>query len=178
MNDTYSWRQTTPHGTLSISAGKDGAVRSVHLGAKRKGQAVASDAPPAVKKTAAAFERYFAGDAHALDKTRIDLNGVTNEFQRSVLMTLREMVGPGATISYSELAAAVGHPGAARAVGSVMATNPVPIIIPCHRVLAANGGLGGYGGGLEMKRALLKIEGVEIKPATTPSKGAQRRMRL
>jgi len=85
-----------------------------------------------------------------------------------VLTTLREAVPPGATISYGELAELVGHPGAARAVGTTMATNPVPIILPCHRVLASDGTLGGYGGGLDMKRELLGIEGVTI------SKGRKR----
>jgi O-6-methylguanine DNA methyltransferase len=66
----------------------------------------------------------------------------------------------GETRSYGWLAAHVGRPGAARAVGMAMQRNPVPIIVPCHRVLAANGGLGGYGGGLDLKRTLLRLEGV------------------
>jgi methylated-DNA-[protein]-cysteine S-methyltransferase len=89
----------------------------------------------------------------------VDYSGVENEFQRRVLQTLRQRVGPGKTISYGELAEVVGHPGAARAVGTAMARNPVPIVVPCHRVLASGGGLGGYGGGLDMKKALLRLEG-------------------
>ena len=111
---------------------------------------------------AAAFERYFDGDAHAIDKLEVDLTDLNSEFQRKVLTTLRKAVPAGVTITYSELAELVGHAGAARAVGTTMATNPVPIILPCHRVLASDGTLGGYGGGLDMKRKLLSIEGVQL----------------
>ena len=64
----------------------------------------------------------------------------------------------GQTCSYAELAARAGRPGAARAVGQAMARNPWPIIVPCHRVVASDGGLGGYGGGLDMKERLLRLE--------------------
>jgi len=115
-------------------------------------------APPAFRAVGAAFDSYFSGDAQALDDVPVDLSGVSTEFQRTVLTTLRELVGPGTTITYGELAAAAGRPGAARAVGSAMAHNPVALILPCHRVLASDGSLGGYGGGLDMKRGLLHIE--------------------
>jgi len=68
----------------------------------------------------------------------------------------------GVTITYADLAERIGRPHAARAVGRAMAVNPLPILVPCHRVVASNGGLGGYGGGLDIKRWLLKHEGVEI----------------
>ncbi len=162
---THTWKQKTPVGTLIISAGPSG-VTSVLLNGTKKAEgrdAPALAAPPATQqKVARAFERYFAGDVRALDTLRVDLSGMTSPFHRTVLTTLRELAGPGATISYGELAAAVGRPGAARAVGSAMARNPVPIILPCHRVLASDGTLGGYGGGLEMKRSLLRLEGVEM----------------
>ena len=162
---THTWKQKTPVGTLVISAGPDGVCSVLLNGSKkaegRDGPAPAT--PPAAQRPIArAFDRYFAGDAHALDDLEVDLSGVQSEFHRKVLTTLRELAGPGTTVSYGELAAVVGHPGAARAVGSVMARNPVPIILPCHRVLASDGALGGYGGGLEMKRSLLRIEGVEL----------------
>ncbi len=91
----------------------------------------------------------------------VDLDGVT-PFRRRVLDVLRG-VGRGETVSYGELAALLGKPGAARAVGSACANNPVPLWIPCHRVLAGGGRLGGFSGGLEVKRALLKIEGVSYQ---------------
>jgi methylated-DNA-[protein]-cysteine S-methyltransferase len=108
-----------------------------------------------------AFERYFAGEADALVQVEVDLSGARSDFNRHVLQTLHDSVPPGETTSYAALAAATGRPGAARAVGSAMANNPVPMVVPCHRVLASDGGLGGYGGGLTMKRRLLEIEGVD-----------------
>ena len=68
----------------------------------------------------------------------------------------------GATISYAELARRVGRPDAARAVGQAVGSNPIPLLIPCHRVVASDGTLGGFGGGLPMKRALLRQEGVAV----------------
>ncbi len=94
---------------------------------------------------------------------------LTSGVQRTVLTTLYESVGYGATITYGELAARSGAYGAelratgARGVGSIMGSNPVPVVVPCHRVLAADG-LGGFGGGLEVKRWLLELEGA--LPAT------------
>ena len=90
----------------------------------------------------------------------IDWAGLS-PFRRAVLEeTMR--IPAGETRSYGWLARQVGHPGAARAVGRVMATNPMPLVVPCHRVLAADGSLGGYGGGLPMKEALLKAEGARV----------------
>jgi methylated-DNA-[protein]-cysteine S-methyltransferase len=162
----YSWRQPSPFGKLIISASADGKVHFVQLhGAKQywgRPSDIAAKPPTAVSKVAKAFERYFAGDAHAVDALKVEL-GDLPEFKRRVLTTLRKAVPPGATISYGELAELVGHPGAARAVGTTMATNPVPIILPCHRVLASDGTLGGYGGGLDMKKKLLGIEGAAFR---------------
>jgi O-6-methylguanine DNA methyltransferase len=89
----------------------------------------------------------------------LDLSSGT-EFQRTVWRRLGK-VKFGQATSYGELAEAVGRPGAMRAVGNAVGSNPLPIIIPCHRVLAANGRLGGFSGGLSRKRQLLKIEGIE-----------------
>lgn len=80
-------------------------------------------------------------------------------FQRSVWQGLLQ-IPRGSTISYAELARRVGRPGAARAVGQALGSNPVPILLPCHRVVAADGTLGGFGGGLPMKKTLLMQEGV------------------
>ena len=81
-------------------------------------------------------------------------------FRADVLRAL-EQVDFGETVSYAELALRVGNPKASRAVGTAMATNPIPIVVPCHRVLRTGGHLGGYGGGLDAKRWLLAHEGVE-----------------
>ena len=86
---------------------------------------------------------------------RLDLRGTP--FQRSVWNALLE-IPYGATRSYADVARAVGNPNAVRAVGSANGANPVPLIVPCHRVIAAGGKLGGYGGGLDLKRRLLAME--------------------
>ncbi|MDY7001990.1 MAG: MGMT family protein [Thermodesulfobacteriota bacterium] len=80
-------------------------------------------------------------------------------FSRRVLSKLAKEVPPGQTISYGGLAALAGSPGAARAVGQIMARNPWPLVIPCHRVIGTNGKLTGFGPGLAMKKYLLRLEG-------------------
>ena len=76
-----------------------------------------------------------------------------------VLQTLHETVNYGTTVTYQQLAERCGHPGAARVVGQIMGSNPIPVVVPCHRVTASGGELGGFGGGLETKRWLLELEG-------------------
>lgn len=83
------------------------------------------------------------------------------DFQRSVWAALRR-IPQGRTLSYSEVAAQIGRPGAARAVGGACGANPLPVLVPCHRVLAANRRLGGFSGGLDWKRRLLACEGVRV----------------
>ncbi len=90
---------------------------------------------------------------------RLDLR--REGFARKALQRVKA-IPYGKTRTYGEIAAALGNPNAARAVGGANGSNPIPIFIPCHRVVAA-GGLGGYGGGIEMKRALLKLEGAILK---------------
>lgn len=90
----------------------------------------------------------------------IDWSGIT-PFRRAVLEECMR-IPPGTTVSYGELAERVGHPRAARAVGRVMATNPWPLLVPCHRVVGSTGHLHGYGGGLPMKEQLLRAEGASI----------------
>ena len=97
---------------------------------------------------------YFAGDRRDFDLP-LELEGT--EFQRRVWAQLRA-IPYGETISYGELARRVGNPRASRAVGLANGRNPVAVIVPCHRVIAADGGLGGYGGGSERKIHLLDLE--------------------
>ena len=112
--------------------------------------------PAACRPVARALKSYFAGR-----KTSFDLPVAPegSAFQRRVWAELRR-VPYGETVSYGELARRVGRSGAARAVGRANATNPISVVIPCHRVVGANGALTGYGGGMERKRALLRLEGV------------------
>jgi methylated-DNA-[protein]-cysteine S-methyltransferase len=104
------------------------------------------------------LRRYAAGEPVRLDDLALDL-GACTPFQRQVLRTV-QAIPRGQTWSYADVARAIGRPAAARAVGQVMARNPVPLFVPCHRVVASGGGLGGFGGpgGLVMKRALLDLE--------------------
>ena len=110
------------------------------------------------RRTAAALDAWFAGRRTTLPLT-VDLAELS-PFRRTVLETLAREVPWGETVTYGELAALAGRPGAARATGSALRANPVPFVIPCHRVVAA-GGIGGYGGRREavaLKRMLLDRE--------------------
>ncbi|OEU96919.1 methylated-DNA--[protein]-cysteine S-methyltransferase [Streptomyces oceani] len=89
---------------------------------------------------------------------------LTSGFHELVLRELASRVPYGGTVGYQTLADRVGEPGAARAVGLAMGANPLPLVVPCHRVLESGGGIGGFGGGLETKRALLALEGVLPEP--------------
>jgi methylated-DNA-[protein]-cysteine S-methyltransferase len=101
------------------------------------------------------MERYFAGEVAIIDALPIKTEGTP--FQRKVWRALRT-IPCGATISYAELAAQIGQPSAVRAVGLANGANPVGVVVPCHRVIGANGLLTGYGGGIERKAWLLKHE--------------------
>lgn len=109
--------------------------------------------------TAAALRRALAGRA-AGTLPPLDLSGGT-DFQRSVWQALRQ-IRPGQTRSYGEVARAIGHPKALRAVGGACGANPIPVLVPCHRVVAADQKLGGFSGGLDWKRTLLAREGIEL----------------
>ena len=109
-------------------------------------------APEAVRR---AVEAYFAGDLAAFDAIRVETGGTV--FQRAVWRALRD-IPAGETRTYGQLAQAVGSPKAVRAVGLANGANPVGVIVPCHRVIGANGTLTGYAGGLDRKRWLLAHE--------------------
>lgn len=100
--------------------------------------------------------RYFAGELGVIDTLPVETGGTA--FQREVWRALRE-IPCGDTVSYAELAGRIGRPTAVRAVGLANGSNPVGIVVPCHRVIGANGSLTGYGGGIERKRWLLQHEG-------------------
>jgi methylated-DNA-[protein]-cysteine S-methyltransferase len=101
------------------------------------------------------LREYFAGERTAFDDLPIVLDGA--QFERRVWRALQD-IPYGETASYGEIARHVGQPGAARAVGLANGRNPIAVIVPCHRVIGANGSLVGYGGGLERKRLLLELE--------------------
>jgi len=112
-------------------------------------------APARLDSATREIEEYFAHGRQRFDLP-LDFR-LTRGFRRSVLDHLRE-IAYGTTASYATIAAAAGSPKAVRAVGSACATNPLPVIVPCHRVVRSDGTLGGYAGGLDAKRALLALE--------------------
>ncbi|MBB6673286.1 methylated-DNA--[protein]-cysteine S-methyltransferase [Cohnella nanjingensis] len=107
-----------------------------------------------LREAVSQLRRYFAGELQAFDLP-LDMRGTP--FQRKVWQALRD-VPYGATAAYRDIAAAVGAPQAVRAVGGANNRNPVPIVVPCHRIIGANGAMVGYGGGLAIKERLLALE--------------------
>jgi methylated-DNA-[protein]-cysteine S-methyltransferase len=151
---TFTMPMDTPVGRLVLESDGD-----VLIGIWLRSQPKTSpddghDAPPVLKDTATQLHEYFAGERMEFD-VPMELDGTA--FQKEVWLELTR-IPYGETISYGELARRVGRPKGPRAVGQANGKNPIPIIVPCHRVLASDG-IGGYGGGLPMKRALLAVEG-------------------
>lgn len=116
-------------------------------------------APRRLDEARRELDEYFSGRRDRFELA-IDWR-LTAGFRKTVLEHLVEHVPYGRTVSYQHLASLVGNPSAARAVGTAMATNPIPIVVPCHRVLRSGGQLGGYGGGLPAKELLLHLEAGE-----------------
>lgn len=109
---------------------------------------------PVLERTRQQLEEYFRGERRKFD---LPLAPEGTEFQRSVWQRLLG-IGYGTTTTYGALAHSLGNPNASRAVGLANGSNPIPIVIPCHRVIGANGALTGFGGGLPVKSALLELE--------------------
>jgi methylated-DNA-[protein]-cysteine S-methyltransferase len=127
----------------------------LHYGANGEGGFAlrVGSAPPELR---ARFDDYFEGDLRALDDIEVATSGT--EFQRDVWAALRT-IRPGETLSYGELAIRLQRPRAVRAVGLANGSNPVSVVVPCHRVIGSDKSLTGYGGGIERKRWLLVHEG-------------------
>jgi methylated-DNA-[protein]-cysteine S-methyltransferase len=163
--------QPTQHTTISspigelLLLGNESALTGLHFPPHRWTSALTADLPCDDGPFRAAIdqlEEYFAGDRRAFDLP-LALDGTA--FQQRVWAALQE-IPYGRTATYGEIAASMGHPGAARAVGMANNRNPIAIIVPCHRVVGSNGALVGYGGGLDRKRMLLEMEaGVRTLPA-------------
>jgi methylated-DNA-[protein]-cysteine S-methyltransferase len=119
------------------------------------------EAPGRLDEVRRELDEYFAGGR---DHFELPLDWrLSGGFRKTVLERLHAEVEYGRTVSYLELATMVGNPKASRAVGTAMATNPIPIVVPCHRVLRTGGQLGGYGGGLQAKVKLLELERREAR---------------
>lgn len=153
-------RVDSPIGPLTLMS-RDGCLTHLVM----EDQAHATSAPPgsifdddAFTEVSAQLDEYFAGQRTTFD-VAMTLEGT--EFQRRVWAEL-SVIPYGETISYGELARRIGNPKASRAVGLANGRNPIAVIVPCHRVIAGDGSLGGYGGGLERKVQLLELE--QVRP--------------
>lgn len=145
----------TPIGRLRLDA-EDGALVAIHLPGDPRPPSPAEEVPgdPVLAAARGQLEEYFAGRR---DRFELPLRPGGTAFQAAVWSALRA-IPPGETRSYREIARAVGRPDAVRAVGAANGRNPLAIVIPCHRVIGADGTLTGYAGGLDAKRWLLAHE--------------------
>ena len=144
----------SPVGPLTVHVDAQGRLTRLHFGAEGA-DALVRDEEAAVARQLA---DYFAGRRREFD---LVLAPAGTAFQLDVWNALRE-IPYGETIPYAELARRIGRPKSVRAVGAANGANPIPIIIPCHRVIGMNGTLTGYGGGIEKKQWLLALEGLRL----------------
>jgi methylated-DNA-[protein]-cysteine S-methyltransferase len=156
----------SPFGELLLAATGRGLVRvafpeedtdSVLERISRRVSPRIVEAPARLERARRELEEYFAGSRRRFDLA-LDWSLVGGPFGREVLRVTSE-IPYGGVLSYREVATDAGSPRGSRAAGNALGSNPIPIIVPCHRVLHTGGGLGGYGGGLERKRWLLELEG-------------------
>lgn len=156
----------SPIGPLALACDAEGRLRGVSFGgdraalARRVGPGAAATTGEPAAAVRAALEAYFAGDRHALARAPWSLDDApgADGFHGRVWRALAE-VPAGTTISYGEMARRAGEPGAAQAAGVALNRNPLPLVLPCHRVIGADGAMVGFGGGLERKTWLLRHEG-------------------
>ena len=154
----------SPLGAMTLAATPRG-LSGVWFDGQRHGPDTSAwrrdPAHPVLQAAMLQLGQYFAGKRITFDLP-LDLQGGT-PFQQQVWHALVG-IAPGSTTSYGHLSAAIGKPAAVRALGAAVGRNPVSIIVPCHRVLGADGSLTGYAGGLERKTALLSLEGAALSP--------------
>ena len=155
--NTYFDTLQTPIGTLTVVVDDAGALTHVLFDGQSPPAAARRDDTRCAAATAQLRE-YFAGERVHFD---LPLAPAGSEFQRRVWEALRQ-VAFGEVTSYGTLGERIGRRGAARAVGRANATNPIPIVIPCHRVIGGDGSATGYAGGIATKLALLRLEGCEV----------------
>jgi len=162
---------STPIGPLVIVQGSHGVLRIAFEGEPLDDllARVATGVGPRIVQsdrelaaTRDTLSAYLEGDDDRLELP-VDLSLVHGPFRRAVLETLHREVHRGDVVTYGALARRAGNPRAVRATGTACATNPIPIVVPCHRVLPASGRLGSYGGGPERKRTLLALEGAPVR---------------
>ncbi|WAZ20986.1 methylated-DNA--[protein]-cysteine S-methyltransferase [Streptomyces cinnabarinus] len=165
----------TDIGPLLLAATREGLVNVVfhatdavrdraldRLGSRLGRTPVEAPGSPLLAEAIRQVKAYFAGERHDFELP-LDWSLISG-FNRQVLRELATGVPFGSVVGYGDLAGRVGQPGAAQAVGTAMGANPLPVVVPCHRVVESDGGIGGFGGGLETKRKLLALEGVLPEP--------------
>ena len=168
LADAIFTRLSTPLGRLLIVQGPRGVARVAFeeepedavlagIAAQLGPRVVASDRELAVTRDT--LSAYLEGEGDTLELP-VDLELVHAPFRREVLETLHDTVRRGEVVTYGALAERSGNPRAFRAAATACARNPVPIVVPCHRVVPSGGGIGNYGGGAARKRVLLELEGV------------------
>ena len=157
----YTWIEKTPVGRILV-AGDDAGLKFVQFREDDSLEQLIQDDweqnERALKNAVQQIHGYFAGKLTSFD---LPLAPEGTAFQKKVWKALCK-VKFGATASYGEIAKAIGNPAACRAVGLANGRNPIAIVIPCHRIIGTNGKLVGYGGGLDRKKTLLALEGLEI----------------
>ncbi|MEZ5963776.1 MAG: methylated-DNA--[protein]-cysteine S-methyltransferase [Planctomycetota bacterium] len=161
---------SSPVGALRLVVDAHGQLVRLDFGGGTT-RVVATDDAARCAHVAAQLAEYFAGHRRTFD---LALAPEGTPFQLAVWEALRR-IPYGTTTSYAELACAVGRPKAVRAVGAANGHNPIPIVVPCHRVIGADGSLTGFGGGLAAKRALLELEGLKVQ---APAGAATARARV
>lgn len=180
-------------GPLLLAATRDGLVSVVfhatdttrdqaleRIAARLGAEPVEAPGSPLLAEAIRQVEAYFAGRRRDFDlpldwsllsgasgasgNSEASETSGTSGFNRRVLRELASGVPYGSVVGYGDLAGRVGRPGASQAVGMAMGANPLPVVVPCHRVVESDGGIGGFGGGVETKRQLLALEGVLPEP--------------
>lgn len=155
----------SPFGPLVVAATRRGIVRLAYPGEVDVVEELAERLTPRILEVPSKLDEarrelddYFAGRRDSFDLS-VDLSLVRGEFTRKVLRATSR-IPFGRTLTYTEVASKAGSPRGSRAAGNALGSNPIPIVVPCHRVIHASGGLGGYTGGLDRKEFLLRLEGV------------------
>ena len=155
----YTWNYSSPLGEVVLAANGDKLVGLWFSGQKAFGSTLAENREeklvPVLQETCTWLNTYFAGKK---PKTTPALEFIGTAFQKKVWEQLLQ-IPYGSTVTYGQLAKALGKPKAARAIGGAVGSNPISLVVPCHRVIGTDGSLTGYAGGLERKTALLKLEG-------------------
>lgn len=168
--DIAIWTTDSPIGTLFLAVTPRGLLHVGFAGEPRDEvlATLAREVSPRILEAAGPtdqvrrqLDQYFAGERTRFD-VKVDRR-LVHGFAREVLSAARR-IPFGGTSTYGKLAKTIGRPHAARAVGNALGANPIPIVIPCHRVLRTGGALGGYAGGFARKELLLTLEGVQLRP--------------